>query len=136
VTSPVPLAGKLGIRAGHTVLLLGDFDLGELPPDVRVARRRRPGQTYDVIVVCCRDAAVMHRRVPALITGLAVAGGLWIGWPKKASGVATDLSDWTVRDFGLSTGLVDVKVAALDGTWSGLRFVRRATDRTPPPDRP
>ncbi|HWF35377.1 MAG TPA: DUF3052 domain-containing protein, partial [Solirubrobacteraceae bacterium] len=57
------------------------------------------------------------------------AGGLWIAWPKRSSGVATDLSEGTVREAGLGTGLVDNKVCAIDHTWSGLRFVVRLADR-------
>jgi hypothetical protein len=91
---------------------------------VSVHRRAGAGD-YDVVLVFCADSTRLQRRVPALTSVLAPGGGLWICWPKRASGAITDLSDQVVRAFGLARGLVDVKVAAIDATWSGLRFVRR-----------
>jgi hypothetical protein len=69
--------------------------------------------------------AMLERRLDALVAALEPRGGLWIAWPKRSSGVASDLDDRTVRELGLGTGLVDNKVCAIDETWSGLRFVRR-----------
>jgi hypothetical protein len=70
------------------------------------------------------------KRVPALRSCLAQSGMLWISWPKGSSGVATDLNENVVREIGLGNGLVDVKVCAVDETWSGLKFVYRVKDRT------
>ena len=72
----------------------------------------------------------LERRLPALKKALNQAGGLWVAWPKRSSGVATDLGDAAVRELGLASGLVDNKVCAIDATWSGLRFVYRLVDRT------
>jgi hypothetical protein len=71
----------------------------------------------------------LERRFPTLERALAPAGILWVSWPKRSSGVATDLTEDVVRTIGLAHGLVDVKVAAVDAVWSGLKFVRRLRDR-------
>ena len=78
----------------------------------------------------------MQRRFGKLANGLDDAGGLWIAWPKRASGVVTDLTDRIVREIGLAGGLVDNKVCAIDDTWSGLRFVYRLSDRPAPKAKP
>jgi hypothetical protein len=131
-TSGSPLARKLGIKPETRVGLISapdgfDAVLGELPPGVTV-RRRLPG-TFDVIVAFCTRRGELERRLPALRAALAADGGLWLAWPKRSSGVATDLGDAAVRDLGLGAGLVDNKVCAIDATWSGLRFVYRLADR-------
>ena len=131
--SGTPLPRKLGIRAGHRVALLRapegfEETLGELPPDVSVRRRLRAGP-IDVIVAFVRSRSELERGLETWRAALDPAGGLWIAWPKKSSGVSTDLSDGMVRDAGLATGLVDNKVCAIDATWSGLRFVVRLADR-------
>ncbi|GAA4573785.1 hypothetical protein [Planotetraspora kaengkrachanensis] len=77
----------------------------------------------------CRDEAALARWFPGALDTLARDGGLWVCWPKKSSGVATDLSDDRVRAYGLGQGLVDNKVCAVDAVWSGLRFVYRLADR-------
>jgi hypothetical protein len=130
--SGTPLPRKLGITAGSRVGLIGaphDFDevLGELPPGVTVRRRARG--RVDVIVIFVQKRSELERRLPALTEALDPAGGLWVAWPKRSSGVATDLGEGAVREVGLATGLVDNKVCAIDATWSGLRFVYRLTDR-------
>jgi hypothetical protein len=130
--SGTPLIKKLGIKPGATLGLIGapdDFDrtLGELPDDVTV--RRRPQKPLDVIVAFYLDRARLEHRLPALRDALEPAGGLWVAWPKRASGVATDLSETVVRELGLAAGLVDNKVCAIDAVWSGLRFVYRLRDR-------
>ena len=106
-----------------------DFDrtLGELPDGVAV-RRRLQGR-LDVIVAFYVERSALERRLPALRGALQPAGGLWLAWPKRASGVATDLSDNVVRELGLAAGLVDNKVCAIDAVWSGLRLVYRLRDR-------
>jgi hypothetical protein len=122
--SGTPLPAKLGIRAGSRVLLDG------APDDVPLDGHRRPGRDpYDVVLLFAPDAARLHARWPALVPRLTTAGRLWVCWPKKSSGVPTDLTENGVRDFGLEQGLVDVKVCAIDATWSGLAFVRRLADR-------
>jgi hypothetical protein len=133
--SGTPLPRKLGIRDGHRVLLAGapaDFDLGDLPAlglhDVEV--QRRAGATpYDVILAFTPDHRTLVRKFPDLARRLVVNGGLWIAWPKRSSGVPTDVDENIVREFGLDAGLVDNKVCAVDETWSGLRFVVRLRDR-------
>jgi DUF3052 family protein len=130
--SGTPLVGKLGIKPGSRVALLNapsDFDatLGELPQDVSVRRRARG--PVDVIVAFYSRRAELERRLPALRAALDSAGGLWIAWPKRASGRATDVSEDVVRELGLAAGLVDNKVCAIDEVWSGLRLVYRLRDR-------
>jgi len=140
---PAPPAGysgtrlprKLGIKAGARVALIGAPDdfrtaLGELEPGVAVQRRLRG--RFDVIVAFFTERSALERRLPALRAALEDDGGLWLAWPKRASGVATDLGDGAVREAGLASGLVDNKVCAIDSTWSGLRFVVRVRDRVKP----
>ncbi|MCU1658799.1 MAG: hypothetical protein JWO57_3455 [Pseudonocardiales bacterium] len=129
--SGTPLPQKLGIKPGSRVLLVtppAGFGLEPLPPEVTL-HHRRSAAPYDVIAVFCPDARALQNRFSAAIGALTTAGALWACWPKKASGVATDLTESAVREHGLATGLVDVKVAAIDATWSGLKFVRRLSDR-------
>jgi hypothetical protein len=130
--SGTPLPRKLGIKPGSRLALVGAPDdlgatLGELPGGV-VVRRRAQGPC-DVIVAFFTRGAELERRMPALKRALDPAGGLWIAWPKRSSGVQTDLGDGPVREAGLAAGLVDNKVCAIDETWSGLRFVYRVVDR-------
>ena len=82
-----------------------------------------------MIVAFFSERGELERRLPALRQALAPDGGLWIAWPKRASGVATDLTEDDVRELGLAAGLVDNKVCAIDAVWSGLRFVYRLRDR-------
>lgn len=131
--SGTPLVRKLGIKDGARLGLIGAPDgfaetLGELPPGVRV-RRRLGGQRFDVIVAFFDRRAELERRLPSLAGALEPAGGLWIAWPKRASGVATDVTENVVRELGLAAGLVDNKVCAVDQVWSGLRLVYRLRDR-------
>lgn len=129
--SPAPLAAKLGIRAGTRALLVGAPAGWVLPdPPGSATVHTRPGTgPYDVIVAFCPDHAALVRRFDPLSGRMTTAGALWVVWPKRSSGVATDLTDNAVREHGLDHGLVDVKVAAVDATWSGLKFVRRLRDR-------
>jgi hypothetical protein len=132
-SSGTPLPVKLGIKPSARVGLIGAPDelrhvLGELPAGVAVRTRARG--PLDVIVAVFVDRAALERRLPALRRALDPAGGLWIAWPKRASGVATDLGDGVVRELGLEAGLVDNKVCAIDEVWSGLRFVYRVRDRS------
>jgi hypothetical protein len=130
--SGTPLVRKLGIKPGSRLGLLGapsafDRTLGELPRDVSVRRQARG--PLDVIIAFYSRRSQLERRLPALRACLDPAGGLWIAWPKRASGVATDVSENVVRELGLAAGLVDNKLCAIDEVWSGLRFVVRVRDR-------
>jgi hypothetical protein len=131
--SGTPLPRKLGIKPEARLALVNapdgfDDTLGELPPGV-IVRRRAAAIRFDVIVAFCRDRAQLKRGLPRWRAALDDAGGLWIAWPKRASGIDTDLGDGVVRELGLAAGLVDNKVCAIDATWSGLRFVYRLADR-------
>jgi hypothetical protein len=132
--SKTPLPQKLGIKADAVVAIVGapgDFleTLGDLPTGVAVSDDAASRPAYDIILFFTADRAALARRFGALARKLKPAGGLWIGWPKKASGVATDLTENVIREIGLAVGLVDNKVCAIDDTWSGLRFVIRLRDR-------
>jgi hypothetical protein len=129
--SGTPLVRKLGIKPGHRLALLGAPEGLTIDGmhEVSVATTLRAGSSYDVIVVFCRDAAALRRRFGNLARRLPADGALWVAWPKKTGGLASDLTENAVRDHGLATGLVDVKVCAIDATWSGLKFVRRLADR-------
>jgi hypothetical protein len=122
-----PLPKKLGIKAGLTVQLVGapgDFEatLGQLPE--RVELRRESEGSSDLILWFVRAREELEEGV-AQMGAAAGRGGLWILWPKKASGVYSDLSQPVVRQIGLDSGLVDYKVCSVDAVWTGLRFTRR-----------
>jgi hypothetical protein len=129
--SAAPLAQKLGIKP-HSRLLLSrapaDFSIPDLPEGV-VGKRRPTSDPYDTILLFAVTQAELTRAFTAIAGRLTVAGGMWVCWPKKASGLQRDLTETQVRVIGLDAGLVDVKVCAVDETWSGLRFVRRLADR-------
>lgn len=131
--SGTPLPGKLGIKEGASVALVhalaGVEDiLSPLPDRVRLSRRL--GRDADVVVAFFTERSRLEREFDRLRAGMHDAGGLWIAWPKRASGVATDITEGVVRDIALAKGLVDNKVCAIDATWSGLRVVVRVKDRT------
>jgi len=129
-----PLVAKLGIKPDTRIAILNapkgyDRVLGKLPP--RVTRRPSIVGPLDFVQFFTNEKRELERRFAALARSLAPAGMLWISWPKQASGVATDLTEDMIRAIGLAHGLVDVKVAAVDDVWSGLKFVRRLKDRSP-----
>jgi hypothetical protein len=129
--SGTPLPKKLGIKPGHRVLLVGapvGFGLDPLPEGASV-HRRAGSPPYDGGLVFCRDLASLVKRWEPAHRDVTPEGRLWVAWPKKASGVATDLDENVVREHGLAHGRVDVKVCAIDETWSGLGFVVRLSDR-------
>jgi hypothetical protein len=131
--SGTPLVQKLGIKAyGRLGLIAAPEDfgatLGGLPPGVRI-RRRLGGEPFDVIVAFHTRRSALERGLPALAAALDPAGGLWVSWPKRASGMPTDVTEDVVRNLGLAAGLVDNKVCAIDSVWSGLRLVVRLRDR-------
>jgi hypothetical protein len=120
-----PLAAKLGVKEGATLALLhtpSGWQMA-LPPNVTVKRQAR-GQA-DVVVAFFVRKGALDQRLDALPPMIFPSGGLWIAWPKKASGRKTDLTDNVVRQSVLERGLVDNKVCAVDETWSALRFVWR-----------
>jgi Protein of unknown function (DUF3052) len=106
-----------------------DFDstLGELPEQAIVVRQLRT--PCDVLLFFTKKRAELQKQFSRLMQNLDPDGGLWIAWPKKASGVATDLTEDVIRELALANGLVDNKVCAIDETWSGLRLVVRVKDR-------
>jgi hypothetical protein len=117
---------KLGIKSGHAVAVLGaprGWRIEGLPDDV-VPRTRVRG-SFDVIVAFFDRRSRLERRLPYLQRALRSDGGLWIAWPRKAAGHDSDISENVLREVVLPSGLVDVKVAALDDDWSGLKFVWR-----------
>lgn len=123
------LPKKLGIRAGHTTALVGapaGFEklLTALPDGARSTRRTVSAP--DVLLLFARTQAELKRWFPAGSKRLAKGGKLWLCWPKQGSGVQTDLNGNDVRAFGLARGWVDFKVCAIDATWSGLCFSKRA----------
>src|SRR3954447_1921016 len=131
--SGTPLPTKLGVKDGHVVLLdrlPAGLDLG-LPPTVTVVRRARAG--LDLTVTFHTHVESLAERLPVLFGHTVTNGMVWVAWPKQAAvkrlGIDTDLNDNVVREVGLSSGWVDVKVAAIDETWSGQKFVRRLADR-------
>lgn len=130
--SGTPLPKKLGIKDGFHVLLI------DAPPDViselklsldnceNVRDNKAP---IDFAMIFTKDSASLKKEFKRVTKQLASAGMLWISWPKKSSGVATDLTENIIREVGLAAGLVDVKVCAVTDVWSGLKFVRRLKDR-------
>jgi hypothetical protein len=128
------LAKKLGIAEGSSLAIIsapdGFRDGLALPDGVRVRNAARG--RVDVLVFFATRRAELTRRFPAMKRAIDHDGGLWIAWPKRTSGVASDLSENPVREIGLGNGLVDNKVCAIDDTWSGLRFVHRRADRPAP----
>ena len=132
--SGTALPQKLGLKPGARLGLWGAPDgflttLGKLPDDVKVVPLGRAKGPFDVVVAFFDSEAVFATRLPKLHAVLEPSGGLWIGWPKRASGVATDMTENAVRKHALPRGLVDNKVCAIDATWSGLRLVVRLENR-------
>lgn len=132
--SGTPLPRKLGVAPGTRVLLdraPDGFDPGE--PGAHVVRRLPAGADLDVSLTFHTRRAELERRLPLLMERTRTAGSVWVCWPKKAAqreqGIASDLDENLVRDLALRLGWVDVKVAAVDDTWSGLKLVRRLADR-------
>lgn len=126
--SGTPLATKLGIRAGGTVLLAGapkDFasTLAPLPPGVRFARR--PSAVVDLAHVFATRKAALQEALAAYRRALVPTAVVWVSWPKRASGVPSEVTEDTVREVALPLGFVDVKVCAIDAVWSALKLVVR-----------
>jgi len=130
-----PLITKLGIKAGFSAIFLNAPEnyttlLGALPDDVTVSLSLDSGsKPADFIHFFTRTHIELEDQFPPLKAALALNGMLWISWPKASSKVPTDLNENVIREIGLANGLVDVKVAAIDEIWSGLKFVYRLEDR-------
>jgi hypothetical protein len=132
--SGTPLPQKLGIKDGHAVALLAapvgfGRTLGKLPAGVRVVDALGKPGALDVVVFFTKSRADLEKRFAKIAKSLSPAGGFWVAWPKKASGVSTDMTENAVREVALPQGLVDNKVCAIDETWSGLRLVYRVENR-------
>jgi hypothetical protein len=130
--SGTPLVKKLGIKAGFRIIILNAPDnyamtLGDLPDGVDIAHDLN-GQ-FDFIHFFTTERALLEVQFPVLKAALLPTGMLWLSWPKRAAKMITNLDENIIRDIGLSNGLVDVKVAAIDEHWSGLKFVYRVKDR-------
>lgn len=129
--SGTPLPKKLGIRAGIRVLL------ANAPAEVRAELRAelakcelvKNGGGLDFAMMFTKSRVELAKEFPRMAKRLAAGGMLWVSWPKKSSGVETDVDENVVRGIGLDAGLVDVKVCAVTEVWSGLKFVRRVKDR-------
>jgi hypothetical protein len=129
--SGTPLVKKLGIKPGFNIALVnapsGYANELELPADVTI--NSRSGKRLDFAQLFVKSEKELKTKFSDYAKRLNASGMLWVSWPKKSSGVATDVSEGTVRAIGLSAGLVDVKICAVDEIWSGLKFVFRLRDR-------
>jgi hypothetical protein len=137
--SVTPLAKKLGIKPGSHVFI------GDAPPEYLtlldpmpegVELDRRPGRETDVIQLFVTSKAELARALKRMLGKMRLDAAVWISWPKKASGVATDITEDTIRAVALPLGLVDIKVCAVDATWSGLKLVIRKELRAAAEGRP
>jgi Protein of unknown function (DUF3052) len=130
--SGTPLPKKLGIKDGFQLRLIEAPRevVAELKSSLDNCRLARDAKApLDFAMLFTKSAASLKKEFTQLAQNLAPAGMLWISWPKKTSGVSTDLNENLVREIGLAAGLVDVKVCAVSEVWSGLKFVRRLKDR-------
>jgi len=130
--SGTPLPKKLGIKDGFRVCLVDSPQEvhQELKPSLDKCEIAHDGKApLDFAIVFTKSKAALAKEFQQISRQLAPAGMLWVSWPKKSSGVASDLDENIVREVGLAAGLVDVKVCAVTEVWSGLKFVRRLKDR-------
>lgn len=126
--SGTPLARKLGIKTGHIVAVLDEPDgfrewLKPGPDGVRL--RKAIGNSPDIVIAFATRRAVLTRRVESASEAIFPDGAIWAAWPKRSSGVSTDITEDIVREIALPLGLVDTKVCAISNVWSGLRVVWR-----------
>jgi hypothetical protein len=137
--SGTPLWKKLGLKPGGRLTLLDapeGFTVGDLPDGATIAREgARAGRTSaaELIVAFCGELVAVRKGVERLSARIHPDGALWVAWPRKAAGHESDVSEQAIRDAALPLGLVDVKVAALDEHWSGLRLVWRKERRDASP---
>lgn len=132
--SGTPLIKKLGLKPGQRACFMNapeDFPktLGALPHGIELIQRLSKTRSLDFIHFFTKERNKLEKSFPQLKAALNWDGILWISWPKGSSKVATDINENIVREIGLDVGLVDVKVAAVDEVWSGLKFVHRVKDR-------
>ncbi|MEX1247619.1 MAG: hypothetical protein WEA61_03990 [Anaerolineales bacterium] len=132
--SGTPLIKKLGIKPGQRICILDAPErygqaIGPLPARVEVLSRLGKLHSLDFIHYFTKQASQLQQMFPKLKSALNWNGSLWISWPKGSSKVPTDVNENLVREIGLAAGLVDVKIAAVDEIWSGLKFVFRREDR-------
>jgi hypothetical protein len=131
--SGTPLQKKLGYKEGSRVAFVGDVPEGFASRFAGLDVRSQVRAPLGAVHLFTTTEADLRKRAPGAMKALGDTGMLWVSWPKKASGVATDLTEQTLRDVLLPTGWVDTKVCAVDETWSGLLFRRRVSERA---DRP
>jgi hypothetical protein len=136
--SGTPLPQKLGIKPGHAVAFVDaprgfPATLGALPAGAKLASGLTGKGAFDVILTFVTTERALVSGVAKAAPRLTPAGGLWVAWPKRTSGVATDVGENLVREIFLASGLVDNKVCAIDEIWSGLRGVVRVADRPQAP---
>jgi hypothetical protein len=127
--SGTPLPKKLGIKPGFRVQLLQTPKEVHAELSAELAACLEQNDSLDFAMIFSKSAAELKKEFSRLAKVLAPAGMLWVSWPKKSSGVTTDIDEYVVRGIGLDAGLVDVKVCAVTEVWSGLKFVRRVKDR-------
>jgi hypothetical protein len=128
-----PLVQKLGIKPGFCIFVDGLSTayrdvVGELPDDVKIARTAKA--PLDMVHVFATEAKGFAVKLRSYRRAIAPDGMIWASWPKKASGVVTDVTETLVRETALANGLVDIKVCAVDDVWSGLKLVIPVKDRT------
>jgi hypothetical protein len=121
-----PLPVKLGVKEFSRVLVTGAPDGFTLDCPHHTRAGREP---YDVVLMFCPSLAELRRGWAKAVDRIVVNGALWVAWPKKSSGVPTDLTEDVIREHALANKLVDVKVCAVNEIWSGLKLVRRLADR-------
>jgi hypothetical protein len=131
--SKKPLVEKLGIKPGFEVAFLNapsDYaaTIGSLPDGVKVSTRLK--SQLDFVQIFATDEMVLEKKFPKSKDCLKENGMIWVSWPKVSSGLRSSITESKVRETGLKNGLVDVKICAIDATWSGLKFVRRVKDRS------
>jgi len=127
-----PLNEKLGIKSGHKIIVLNEPEyyfsiLGELPENIQIAKKLT-GE-FDLIHFFATEEKCYKQELQNLKENIKQNGMIWISWPKGKSKIQTDLNENKIRDFALKSGLVDVKVCAVDEDWSGLKLVIRVKDR-------
>ncbi|MHC2337605.1 DUF3052 domain-containing protein [Bradyrhizobium sp. USDA 4454] len=127
-----PIVQKLGLKPGFCIFVDGlsvpySDIVGQLPADVRIVKTARA--PLDVVHLFAAEARGLATKLERYREAIAPDGMIWVSWPKKSSGLVTDLTDIAVRKAGLASGLVDIKVCAVDATWSGLKFVIPVKER-------
>jgi hypothetical protein len=129
--SGTPQARKLGLKSGQRVVVdaaPAGWRLSDPPADIEYVH---PAEPADVVIGFFGSKAELPLRLPNLVQSIHPAGSLWIAWPRRAGGHESDITDNVVREYALPLGVVDVKVAAIDNDWSGLKVMWRRENRQP-----